>query len=719
MKPVTVFCGALLACAAASARPLVLEPTNFFPDPAEFIGLAGNEAFLTTTVYVPQPDPDLPEDVIQTVKLYQRGSNGQWAYVRDVISERNPWFESDAYNLHVNGSVAAVVLPSGLHIFERTFTGWVEASLDVARPQGRAVKVDSGRVLALEPEGGVCAPEAALLERGTNGHWNITAHLPAPAGACVSSFALDADAAALLSYPSGQGQGATINSTALRIFERSGSSWNQSAQFASTESATYGQQLYGPVLDIHSGLALVSGTEKGMHVYRRGSAGWTERDPLKFPDAYDYAGEFARAIEITDAFVMAAGYSLNRRADVVYLFRNDPAHAFPHLAILTVASGNGFYDGVIEGNRVLANGFGYPATFELPASFATPPVVQDDFEAGPGPWQILPGSQFSVVQKGPSHVWRQSSLAGNAGAVLDADRTSQSVSAEITATAVNGNDRWVGLVTRYTDESNYYYVTIRGLTDDSERIVLKRMQDGVFTDLASYSVATGIGLNQRIRLTLESTGDYHAVYLDNELLMRAYDGAHPHGKAGVRMYKAAAEFDNVVVTPGPLLRQSTLGPATVGGTWTSAPEGWPGGRAVQTSLDGDARAIFGTPVEDSVATAMLKIDAFSASGTPWAGLMSRYVDSGNYYYVTLRKSNELSLRKLTNGVITVLGTVPLTVTPGTAYRVRMETVGDRLRVFVNDQLKMERAGAQIVAGRTGVVMYRARATVSTYALFSP
>jgi hypothetical protein len=38
---------------------------------------------------------------------------------------------------------------------------------------------------------------------------------------------------------------------------------------------------------------------------------------------------------------------------------------------------------------------------------------------------------------------------------------------------------------------------------------------------------------------------------------------------------------------------------------------------------------------------------------------------------------------------------------------------------VNDELKLERAGAQIFAGRTGVVMYRARATVSTYALFSP
>lgn len=717
MKFVTVLCGALLACAVASARPLVLETTSFLPDPAERIGLAGNEAFLAYTIWEDQPDPEFPQEVTQVVKLYQRGSNGQWAYVRDIIAERSVYDYNEGYNLDVRGSVAAVVLPSGLHLFERTSAGWVEATLDIPRPQSNAVSVHSNRVLAVET-GPACASEAVVLERGTNGHWNISAHLPAPAGACVSNVALDANAAALLSHPPGQAQG-SINSNALQIFERSGSAWIQAAQFASTETNTYGPLLYGPTLDIHSGLALVSSSDKGMHVYRRGSSGWTEGDPLKFPDSYDYAGEFARSIEITDAYVLAAGYNNNRQTEAGYLFRNDPANGFPHLAVLTAASSNGYYDAVIEGNRVLANGIGYPAIFELPTDFTTPPVVQDDFEAGPGPWQILPGSQFSVVQKGPSHAWRQSSLAGDAGAVFDADRTNQSVSAEITATAVNGNDRWVGLVTRYTDESNYYYVTIRGLTDDSERIVLKRMQNGKFTDLASYSVASGIGLNQRIRLTLESTGDYHAVYLDNELLMRTYDSAHPHGKAGVRMYKAAAEFDNVVVTPGPLMRQSTLGPTTDGGTWMSAPEGWPHGRAEQTSLEGDARAMFGTPVEDSIATAMLRIDAFNATGTPWAGLMSRYVDSANYYYVTLRKSNELSLRKLTNGVITVLGTVPLTVTTETPYRVRFETVGDRLRVFVNDELKIERSGAQIVAGQTGVLMYRARATVSTYALFSP
>ena len=37
--------------------------------------------------------------------------------------------------------------------------------------------------------------------------------------------------------------------------------------------------------------------------------------------------------------------------------------------------------------------------------------------------------------------------------------------------------------------------------------------------------------------------------------------------------------------------------------------------------------------------------------------MTRDVDEDNYYYVTMRKTNELSLRKLTDGAITELGTV--------------------------------------------------------------
>jgi hypothetical protein len=48
--------------------------------------------------------------------------------------------------------------------------------------------------------------------------------------------------------------------------------------------------------------------------------------------------------------------------------------------------------------------------------------------------------------------------------------------------------------------------------------------------------------------------------------------------------------------------------------------------------------------------------------------MVRYSDPSNYYYVSLRTSNELSLRKVVNGVITELARVPVTLQFNQPYR---------------------------------------------------
>jgi hypothetical protein len=60
--------------------------------------------------------------------------------------------------------------------------------------------------------------------------------------------------------------------------------------------------------------------------------------------------------------------------------------------------------------------------------------------------------------------------------------------------------------------------------------------------------------------------------------------------------------------------------------------------------------------------------------------MTRFVDASNYYYMTVRSSNTVSLRKLTNGAVSVLATVPLTVSADTMYALRLEAVGNQLRV---------------------------------------
>jgi hypothetical protein len=117
--------------------------------------------------------------------------------------------------------------------------------------------------------------------------------------------------------------------------------------------------------------------------------------------------------------------------------------------------------------------------------------------------------------------------------------------------------------------------------------------------------------------------------------------------------------------------------------------------------------------------ASLNVDRFATGGSPWVGLIARYQDVGNYYYVTARKTNELSLRKLTNGAITELGAVPLAVTPNAPFVLRLEAIGDRLRVYVNDVLRIERSGVEVVAGKVGVMTYLTAASFDQYSAVEP
>ena len=377
----------------------------------------------------------------------------------------------------------------------------------------------------------------------------------------------------------------------------------------------------------------------------------------------------------------------------------------------------------MSGRGVLVNGENGPYYFELPESFAQPALFQDTFATGNGlGWTSLPGSQMSVVQSGDTRVFRQASTAGEAGAVLDAyDWTSQSIQADVKPTAVNGNDRWVGLATRRTDASNYYYVTLRS----SGIIQLKRMQGGVFATIDSASVPWA--LNRTYRLRLESVGTLHRVYVDGNLVLEAWDDALSHGRAALLTYRAAADYDNVIVSPfltqtiytasdGLLYEPPLLQPEpwtySGAGQW-SWQSGGPGDLHFnQASTADTTRAVVGPEQiinTDQIVQARVRPRAFNAAGNPWFGVMARYSDPDNYVYVTLRKSNTVSLRKLVNGSIVELGSAVLTVTPNTWYTVRLEAVGSRLRTYVNGRLVLEATDPQPVIGRVGLVTYRTAA----------
>ena len=56
-------------------------------------------------------------------------------------------------------------------------------------------------------------------------------------------------------------------------------------------------------------------------------------------------------------------------------------------------------------------------------------------------------------------------------------------------------------------------------------------------------------LNRTYRLRLESVGTLHRVYVDGNLVLEAWDDALSHGRAALLSYRAAADYDNVIVSP--------------------------------------------------------------------------------------------------------------------------------------------------------------------------
>ena len=97
----------------------------------------------------------------------------------------------------------------------------------------------------------------------------------------------------------------------------------------------------------------------------------------------------------------------------------------------------------------------------------------------------------------------------------------------------------------------------------------------------------------------------------------------------------------------------------------------------------------------------------AGTGTqPWFGLFARYRDANNYYYVTVRNSNEISLRRQLNGGVLTLDTAPFTLSAGTWYSLRLEAIRDQLRVYVNGRLILEATDTAIAQGRYGAIMYK-------------
>jgi len=442
---------------------------------------------------------------------------------------------------------------------------------------------------------------------------------------------------------------------------------------------------------------------------------WTHSATLQAPDAFEQ--DLITSIDAQRGTIAVGNAEDSTRGNFrgsVRVFRRASASSYPEVARLFASDAAMWEpdqqrslgsDVDLDGNLIAASSRRAAYIFRLPATITSTKLYQDDFQDGNATGWQPSGGTWGVANAGATRVYRQSNLTVlNARSIWnDTQSANQSIEAQVTPTQFATSDRWFGLITRYTDENNYYYLSAR----NTNQILLRRRQNGVFTTIDSASLA--VSPNTTYRLRLESVGTRIRAYVNGRLSLEAPDQALTAGRAGLITYGAQVNFDNVLVTPN---HQTVLFSDhfegqywyekwRVGsGTWIQTADESGLFSYTQDASAGQARTLAGVPVEDQVVTVKASAPVALQPGA-WFGVIARYRDSGNFYYLRMGDQNSVSLRKQVDGAWTELDRASFAHEPGVNNTLRLEVIGSTLRGYVNGRLLLEAQDTSHASGTYG------------------
>jgi CubicO group peptidase (beta-lactamase class C family) len=144
------------------------------------------------------------------------------------------------------------------------------------------------------------------------------------------------------------------------------------------------------------------------------------------------------------------------------------------------------------------------------------------------------------------------------------------------------------------------------------------------------------------------------------------------------------------------------------GTWGIATDGTQVYR--QTNNTNNARSSAGQATWTNQRLTV-RVKPLSWNGTDrFVAVFARFRDANNYYYVTLRSSNKLELKKFVNGTTTTLATKTFTVALNTWYTVKLEAIGNSLSVSVNGTPQLSGTDSTFPTGKIGLGTFNATAS---------
>lgn len=648
------------------------------------------------------------QDGGQSALLYQRASgSSRFTFTKTLLTGTEP---VDRMQVRMKNGIAVVQFGNRGWIFERSGSTYVPGLAGSALVHPGGVAISGNRVLF---GGDGCDYDGVLYQKGSDGRWQITGRLDDNQGQCVTAglaVELNYDYAVLHAPGAQAAMAWRRNGTALDWVSAGSVPINAEVAATSAPFALQKATLVTP----------------GSYVFRREGNAWTPKSRV-VPVDFGMGTGNATAVKYRDGLLATAEHWTPNYRDRVYLYQELAPGEFEHVAVLNV----GTSDFDLSGRTVVAavpgpdNDDGTPGTtggeavvFALPDPLAATDTIATGFEDGDASGFSAVSGQFQVVARERTHVLAQTSTSGYNVALAEGSDASyyQYIEAIIgpTSTLPEG---WRGLIARYTDENNYYYVAIR----ENGSGGLYRRLNGVNTLVKSWAGWPG---QQRVSLMVDAKSVVVTAFGVNVAV--ASDPSARSGRAGLATYHAAADFDEVVInTAGPtaLLSKRFVDDADnfarrtgrefsrIGGDW----------QYVEPSpnyLDGyqqrdpgrSAFAFIGTQVRNQELDVSVRMDAVSSSTAAWVGLLGRYVDARTHYYATLGNNGRAEIHKRVNGVMTLLASTRHALNLSQFNTMRFRLVDDQLQLFLNDQQVLNVYDGDIAEGAHGLATNNAAAT---------
>lgn len=685
--------------------PLGGEFPNFL---AEAVGIDGDS--IVVIVDTAAQEENLPNT--RVALLYRRGTDGRWAYSRTLTQVTAPQSELRA-ELAMKNNLAAIKIHKDIAtVWEKTGGNWLQATVANGLREPGSFAISSSRILA---GASGCTHDAVIYEKSpANGNWVITGRIAPDAGVCA-----DQARAVELNY-----EYAFIRSSPalVRSYRKNGSAL---AWAANRTIHLTGQDALvpGPVA-----VQLGSAIAPGYAYFSRGT-NWNQAGRLLPLDYAMGTGDGGKVIYRDGVVLAVDGWDRPNSDHSPYLYVPNSTGGFDHVGI--VKGGGPISRGFdISGKTIVAGsatdfGFiqGTVSVYAVPAVLPAPPATPNNFDARDiSGLTITPGT-FVLAGNSSNYLLRHPGTAGDAAAVFNGTdwRDFQFIEADVTPSVFSSSDGWYGTAVRYVDDDNFYFAGVSGIST----FQLGRKVNGVYTILAEEDVDVRSGRTYHIALSINGKQLIASLSGFADAYLQAEDASLAHGSAALVTHSAHGDVDNTYVAPTTstsLFSQeyplNVFGrPLTyAGGTWQEGNSG-----LQQSDTRGSAFAIVpGPAIDNQVVTTDAVLDSFgSTNPVAWFGVVARYVDPQNYYYLSVRSTGTLQIRKVVNGAVTMLKAVALNITPGSTHRYVFEVRGNELSASVDGVVRLRAIDGSLPRGQYGLATYRAGASYAEVSVRQP